>query len=187
MSDGSDVVSCAPGVGWISLETNITVPLSAPVAREVTVEVVMVLRGAAGATTPPPLSSVVFIDDVTLEAVTQTGTGTQAGTETGMSSCGGEVGGTRRQRRQQQCHRHPVNILYRLREEGGVAVAYQQVHAINRLAAQALRCRRPEANLVPADCPLLSAAHLPHITSADVDEVLASYTDEELAAHMVGW
>jgi hypothetical protein len=193
LSEGSNVVRCEPGGAWTLLEAVAVVAPSAPAAREVRVEVVIAARGVgAGAAAP---HSVVLVDDVTLEAETGAGDGGgvaascgdgDEGVGGGADGVGGVVGGGQLTGGQQQCRRHPVNILYGLREEGGVVAGYSQMHALVMLAAQSLRCRPPEPRLVPADCPLIAGAFLPHITSADVTQELARYTDEQLAAHM-GW
>ena len=69
-----------------------------------------------------------------------------------------------------RCSSDPTHLFYRIREKGGVPVAYEQVHAMVTLGYKAIKCRKPDImdDLTKAQCPHLSQATLPHLSVMDV-------------------
>ena len=69
-----------------------------------------------------------------------------------------------------RCSSDPTYLFYRIREKGGVPVAYEQVHAMVTLGYKAIKCRKPDIidDVTKAQCPHLSQATLPHLSAMDV-------------------
>ena len=69
-----------------------------------------------------------------------------------------------------QCASDPTHLFYRIREKGGVPVAYEQIHAMVLLGYKSIKCQKPEVidDVTTAECPHLSQATLPHLGAMGV-------------------
>jgi len=83
--------------------------------------------------------------------------------------CSGGGGGGVSYSDSHKCSVDPIHLFYRIREKGGVPVAFEQVHAMVRLGLQSINCRKPKLDTVTTtQCSHLSRATLPHLSALDV-------------------
>jgi hypothetical protein len=70
-------------------------------------------------------------------------------------------------------------------KKAGVPVAFEQIHAMVRIGFLSVQCRKPEMDFMSkAECPHLESTSLPHLSIADVNTHLATYSDHDLAVLM---
>ena len=126
------------------------------------------------------------VDDVSLSL--EEGAATTSDGSSGVPSrCVGGGGAGVSYSNSHRCATEPAHFFYRLREKGGVPVAYEQVHAMVTLGYKSITCRKPEMDPgTNAECPHLAQAMLPHLSALDVKTHLDTLSDDELARHM-GW
>jgi hypothetical protein len=128
----------------------------------------------------------ILADDVSLEAAAEAGASNGVPTESTPSPrCSGGGGAGVSFSASHQCATDPTWLFYRIREKGGVPVAFEQIHAMVTLGYQSITCKKPEMDsATTAECPHLSRATLPHLSAADVKLHLDTLSDSKLAAHM---
>lgn len=118
----------------------------------------------------------ILTDDVSLEM--QTSSAARASTPSDGSNaslvisthCSGGGGAGVSFSDSHRCSSDPTHLFDRIREKGGVPVAYEQVHAMVTLGYKSIKCRKPDImdEVTKAQCPHLSQATLPHLSAVDV-------------------
>jgi hypothetical protein len=167
---------------WSQLEVGV---MSSKVKHEVSVQLVMRSHSADAA---------ILVDDASLEAVANAGPRASTASDGSstlplMSSnhCSGGGGGGVSYSDSHQCSKDPSQLFYRIREKGGVPVAFEQIHAMVTLGYKSIKCRRPTMDpTTTVECSHLSQATLPHLSAPDVKMYLDTLSNSELASHM-GW
>lgn len=148
---------------WTQLEVGV---MSSRAEREVSVQ--LVVRSHSD-------DAAILVDDVSLEAATtvvpraSTPSDGSSASSVFSTHCGGGGGAGVSFSDSHQCSTDPTQLFYRIRERGGVPVAFEQIHAMVTLGYKWITCRKPEMDDVTrAECPHLLQATLPHLSALDV-------------------
>jgi len=177
-TDASESVS-----GWTQLEVAVRSPKA---AHEVVVQLIIHSHSDNAA---------ILIDDASLEAETTAATPARTSTPSDGSDassvfpayCSGGGGGGVSYSASHRCSTDPTRLFYRIREKGGVPVAFEQVHAMVRLGYRSIQCRKPDLDFIAkAECPHLSEATLPHLSVADVKTYMDTLSDADIVS-LMGW
>jgi hypothetical protein len=162
-SDGTDRDASEAESGWTELEVGV---MSSKAEHEVSVQLVVHSHSDGAA---------ILVDDVSLEAATDsvprasTPSDGSSASSAYSTHCSGGGGAGVSFSASHQCSTDPTRLFYRIREKGGVPVAYEQIHAMVTLGYKAISCRKPKMDPVTtAECPHLSQATLPHLSAPDV-------------------
>ena len=173
-SDASESAS-----GWVELEVAVS---STEAEHDITVQLIVQSHSNDAA---------VLMDDVSWELATSASprmtmlSDSSSAASVFATTCAGGGGGGVSYTDAHKCSTDPTRLFYRLREMGGVPVAYEQVHAMVVIGYKSVRCRRPTLDaLSQAECPFLSEASLPHLSADDVRAFMDTLTDAELEAAM---
>ena len=173
-SDASESAS-----GWVELEVAVS---STEAEHDITVQLIVQSHSNDAA---------VLMDDVSWELATSASprmtmlSDSSSAASVFATTCAGGGGGGVSYTDAHKCSTDPTQLFYRLREMGGVPVAYEQVHAMVVIGYKSVRCRRPTLDaLSQAECPFLSEASLPHLSADDVRAFMDTLTDAELEAAM---
>ena len=161
---GSDSDASEMESQWIQLEVGV---MSSKPEHEVSLQLVVHSHSDDAA---------ILADDVSFEVVTSGGaravTPSDGSSASLVSSthCSGGGGAGVSFSDSHQCASDPTHLFYRIREKGGVPVAYEQIHAMVLLGYKSIKCRKPEVmdDVTTAECPHLSQATLPHLSAMDV-------------------
>ena len=89
-----------------------------------------------------------------------------------------------------KCRNDPFNMVYRLREEGGVPVTMEQMSKLSKFRVDAMQCRPADQSTFAQwghpSCPFMSKFPLPHSGSREVSARLAKMPDGEVL-NALGW
>jgi len=148
---------------WIQLEVGVMSPKA---EHEVSVQLVVQSRS---------VDATILVDDASMEVKTNSfprasapSDGSSAN-QVSSTHCSGGGGGGVSYSDSHKCSVDPIHLFYRIREKGGVPVAFEQVHAMVRLGLQSINCRKPKLDtMTTTQCPHLSRATLPHLSALDV-------------------
>ena len=165
--------------GWVQLEVAVS---SSEAEHDITVQVIVQSHSDDAA---------VLMDDVSWELATSASPRVAVDSDSSSSAsvfattCAGGGGGGVSYTDAHKCSTDPTRLFYRLREIGGVPMAYEQVHAMVVIGYKSVRCRRPELDATSQlECPFLSEASLPHLSADDVRAYMDTLTDAEVEAAM---
>ena len=161
---GSDSDASETESQWIQLEVGV---MSSKPEHEVSVQLVVHSHSDDAA---------ILADDVSFEAATSGGARASTPSDGSSASlvssthCSGGGGAGVSFSDSHQCASDPTHLFYRIREKGGVPVAYEQIHAMVLLGYKSIKCQKPEVidDVTTAECPHLSQATLPHLSAMGV-------------------
>jgi hypothetical protein len=157
-SDGTDRDASEAESGWTELEVGV---MSSKAEHEVSVQLVVHSHSDGAA----------ILVEAATDSVPRASTPSDGSSASSAYSthCSGGGGAGVSFSASHQCSTDPTRLFYRIREKGGVPVAYEQIHAMVTLGYKAISCRKPKMDPVTtAECPHLSQATLPHLSAPDV-------------------
>ena len=151
-SDGTDRDASEAESGWTELEVGV---MSSKAEHEVSVQLVVHSHSDGAA----------ILVEAATDSVPRASTPSDGSSASSAYSthCSGGGGAGVSFSASHQCSTDPTRLFYRIREKGGVPVAYEQIHAMVTLEYKAINCRKPKMDPVTtAECPPSSLLKRPN-------------------------